>query len=180
MRRSIASSGRLVYGACAPGSVVSTKPVNLLLGDHLCGKSVTIKWVDISQPHNRRRRLMNHSRLVEMRESNPNSTAIFEDNVIDTFYPQRPDDMEDVCLYDFVANYVKCGVDKDGNVVYRKLNKSVLPNHKVTIQTRRMKGRVTSILSCSCLSPFAMKRTSLKMGRMLSMLSIATCRKTMH
>ena len=104
---------------------------DLLLGDHLCGKSVTIKWVDVSQPHNRKRRLMNHSRLVEMRESNPNSTAIFEDNVIDTFYPQRPDDMEDVCLYDFVANYVKCGIDKYGNVVYRELNKSVLPNHKM-------------------------------------------------
>ena len=103
---------------------------DLLLGDHLCGKSVTIKWIDVSQPHNRKRRLMNHSRLVEMRESNPNSTAILEDNVIDTFYPQRPDDMEDVCLYDFVVNYAKCGIDKDGNVVYRKLNKSVLPNHK--------------------------------------------------
>ena len=38
---------------------------DLLLGDDLCGKSVTIKWVDISQPHNRKRRLMNHSRLVE-------------------------------------------------------------------------------------------------------------------
>ena len=104
---------------------------DLLLGDHLCGKSVTIKWIDVSQPHNRKRRLMNHSRLVEMRESNPNSIAIFEDNVIDTFYPQRPDDMEDVCLYDFVASYVKCGIDKDGNVVYRELNKSVLPNHKM-------------------------------------------------
>ena len=29
----------------------------LLGGDHLCGKSQTIKWVDVSQPHNRKRRL---------------------------------------------------------------------------------------------------------------------------
>ena len=71
---------------------------DLLLGDHLCGKLVTIKWVDISQPHNRKRRLMNHSRLVEMRERHRNSTTIFEDNVIDTFHPQRPDNMEDVCM----------------------------------------------------------------------------------
>ena len=39
--------------------------------------------------------------------------------------------MEDVCLFDFVANYIKWGIDKDGNVVYYKLNKSVLPNHKM-------------------------------------------------
>ena len=103
----------------------------LLLGDHLCGKSKTIKWVDVSQPHNRKRRLINHSRLVEMNEQNPNSTAIFEDNLIDTFYPQRPKHMEEVCLYDFVVDYVKCGVDRDGNIVCRKLNKSVLPNHRV-------------------------------------------------
>ena len=83
---------------------------DLFLGDHLRGKSVAIKWVDASQPYNRKRRLMNHSRLVEMRKSNTNSTAIFENNVIDTFYPQRMDDMEGVCLYDFVANSVKCGM----------------------------------------------------------------------
>ena len=39
--------------------------------------------------------------------------------------------MEDVCLYDFVANYVKYGIDEYGKTKYRKLNKSVLPNHKL-------------------------------------------------
>ena len=104
---------------------------DLLLGDHLCGKSLTVKWVDVSQPHNRKRRLKDHSKLTEMRECNPNSTDIFEANLIDTFYPERPDDMEDVCLYDFVVDYVKTGVDKDGNTTYRRLTKSVLPNHKL-------------------------------------------------
>ena len=104
---------------------------DLLLGDHLCGKSQTIKWVDVSQPHNRKRRLRDHSKLVEIQQQDPNSTDIFEDNLVDTFYPERPDDMEDVCLYDFVANYVKCGLDKNGKTKYRELNKSVLPNHKL-------------------------------------------------
>ena len=104
---------------------------DLLLGDHLCGKSQTIKWVDVSQPHNRKRRLRDHSKLVEIQQRNPNSTNIFEDNLVDTFYPERPDEMEDVCLYDFVANYVKCGIDEYGKTKYRKLNKSVLPNHKL-------------------------------------------------
>ena len=36
-----------------------------------------------------------------------------------------------MCLYDFVANYVKCGVDKNGKTKYRRLNKSVLPNHRL-------------------------------------------------
>ena len=38
--------------------------------------------------------------------------------------------MEDVCLYDFVADYVKSGEDKNGKTVYRKLGGSLLPNHK--------------------------------------------------
>ena len=104
---------------------------DLLLGDHLCEKSQTIKWIDVSQPHHRRRRLMNHSKLVEMRERNPDSTDIFEDNLIDTHYPQRPDGMEDVCLYDFVAEYKKSGVDNDGNPVYSMLTKPILPNHRM-------------------------------------------------
>ena len=102
-----------------------------LLGDHLCGKSQTIKWIDVSQPQHRRRRLINHSKLVELKEKNPDSTDIFEDNLLDIFYPQRPGKMEDVCVYDFVAEYTKSGVDKDGNIVYCKLAKPILPNHKL-------------------------------------------------
>ena len=104
---------------------------DLLLGDHLCEKSVTVKWVDVSQPHNRKRRLRDHSKLVEMRERDPNCMNIFEANLVDTFYPERPGDMEDVCLYEFVADYAKCGVGKDGKTMYRRLNKSILPNHKL-------------------------------------------------
>ena len=104
---------------------------DLLLGDPLCGKSQTIKWMDVSMPHNRKRRLKDHSKLVKIREIDPDSISIFEDNIIDTFYPQRPRDMEDVSLYDFVSLYTKCGVDKDGNTIYRKLSKPVLPNHKI-------------------------------------------------
>ena len=82
---------------------------DLLLGDHLCGKSVSIKWIDVSQPHNRIHRLKDHSKLAEIKEQNPNSTDIFEANLVETFYPQRPLNMEDMCLYDFVADYVKSG-----------------------------------------------------------------------
>ena len=52
---------------------------------------------------------------------------------MDMFYPERPDNIEDVWLYDFVADYVKTGVDNRGNTTYCRLVKSVLPNHKLYI-----------------------------------------------
>ena len=76
-------------------------------------------------------RLRDHSKLVEMREMNPDSTDIFENNLIDTFYHKRPADMEDTCLYEFVAWYAKSGIDTDRNIAYHKQTKPVLPNHKI-------------------------------------------------
>jgi hypothetical protein len=104
---------------------------DLLLGDHLTEKSATVKWVDISMPHKRSRRLKDHKVLQEMAKHNPNSQTVFEDNVVDTFYPQRPSALDNVCLYDFVANYKLQGVDSQGQRVYRKLSKPRLPNHKI-------------------------------------------------
>ena len=37
----------------------------------------------------------------------------------------------EVCLYDFVAEYEKCGVDEGGNPVYRERSKPILPNHRL-------------------------------------------------
>ena len=83
----------------------------------MCGKSETVKWIDVSQPHNRKRRLKDHSKVVQMQQDDPKSTDLFADSLVDTFYPCRPDDMKDVCLYGFVAEYVKSGVDKNGKIV---------------------------------------------------------------
>ena len=69
--------------------------------------------------------------LQQLAECNPDSHRIFEDNVLDTFYPQRPTSLENVCLYDFVANYEFVGVDNAGQSVYRTLGKPKLPNHKI-------------------------------------------------
>ena len=68
---------------------------DILLGDHLYGKSDTVQWVSVDQPHKRRRRLKTHQKLKEM---DPDSTDIFEDNLIDNFYPNRPEELEDLCL----------------------------------------------------------------------------------
>lgn len=102
---------------------------DLLRGDHLCEKSVTVKWVDVRMPHKRTRRLKSHSVLKEMEKNDPDSENIFEEDIFSDYYPNRPDDLEDVCLYDFVANYDWYGRDDEGNRKYRKLTKSRLVNH---------------------------------------------------
>ena len=63
---------------------------NLLLGDHLTEKSDSFKWVDVSMHHKRSRRLKDHKVLQEIAKNNPKCQHIFEDNMVDTFYPQRP------------------------------------------------------------------------------------------
>ena len=70
-----------------------------------------------------------------MQQDDPNSTDLFEDNLVDTFYGS-PDDMEDVCLYDFGADYVKSGVDKNesGKHAYIKSCKAVHENHGQSIR----------------------------------------------
>ena len=83
--------------------------------------------------------------LQEVAEHNPSDKAIFEDNVVDAFYPQRPAKLEHVCLYDFIAQYEFQGIDDQGQRVYRKLGKPKLPNHKVFDLRLRAKGRTITI-----------------------------------
>ena len=52
---------------------------DLLLGDHLTEKSHTVKWVDVSLPHKRSRRLKDHKVLQDMAKRDPNNRAIFEE-----------------------------------------------------------------------------------------------------
>ena len=88
---------------------------DLLLGDHLCGKSQTIKWIDVSPPQHRRRRLINHSKLVELREKNPDSTlriTCWTHSILRDLEKWRTS----VCMT-FFAEYTKSEVDKDGNSV---------------------------------------------------------------
>ena len=128
IRAFIAASGALELGFRECGLYEAS---DLLLGDHLTEKSDTVKWLDVSMPHERSRRLKDHKQLQKMAKHNPDTENIFEDNLVDTYYPKRPQEQEDVCLYDFVANYEWQGRDDHGNRKYRKLSKPRLPNHKL-------------------------------------------------
>ena len=120
---------------------------DLLLGDHLSEKSDTVKWLDVSMPHKRNRRLKDHRVLKVIAEHNPDTEDIFEDNLIDTFYPQRPQELEDVCLYDFVANYDWQGRDDQGRRKYKRLTKARLPNHKLFFSRKCQPKRGVLLLS---------------------------------
>ena len=104
---------------------------DILLGDHLHEKSATVQWIGADMPHKRKRMLKNHSELKAMAAKNPNAKDIYAPSLIDNFYPTRPRELENVCLYDFVAHYKYDGNDKNGERKYRKLTKPVLPNHKI-------------------------------------------------
>ena len=52
---------------------------------------------------------------------------IMDEDCFKTYNNNRPSELENVCLYDFVAHYD--GTDKNGEHKYRKLTKHVLPNH---------------------------------------------------
>ena len=104
---------------------------DLLFGDHLCEKSKTVQFVSTDMPHKRRRRVKKHKELREMLQIDPDCNRLFEQNLLDDFYPKRPEALKDVCLYDFVKWYVKCGTDDSGNRQYRKLMKPKIVNHKL-------------------------------------------------
>ena len=104
---------------------------NLLFGDHLTEKSATVQWVDVSIPQKRSCRLKDHKVLEQMAKHTPDTEDIYEDNLLDTNYPQRPECLEHVRLYDLVANYNWQSRDDDGNRKYTKLKKPRLPNHKL-------------------------------------------------
>ena len=104
---------------------------DLLLGDHLTEKSTTVHWVDVSMPQKRSCRRRDHKVLEQMSVHNPDTEDIYENNLLDTHYPQRPESLEDVCLCDLVANYNWQGRDNDGDRKYTKLKKPRLPNNKL-------------------------------------------------
>ena len=73
-----------------------------------------IKWVNTSL--DKKRRLKPKSFLQE----NPDSTDIFFPDDVNSRYSNRPDSMEDVCLYDYISNY-------DNVPLIQKQNPNVIP-----------------------------------------------------
>ena len=102
---------------------------DMLLGDHLSEKSDTVQWINVSMSRNRKRRVVTYTELQLLVENDPATHNIFCNNVRDTYYPQRPAHLDDMCLYDFIAHIDYYHRDKSGTRTYRTLKKPRLPNH---------------------------------------------------
>ena len=68
------------------------------------------------------------------------------EDVIDTHYPKKPDNLDDLCLHDFVANYDWYTKDRRGKRVYRKLTKPRLINRSTE---RTPEGRILLLSTAS-------------------------------
>ena len=134
---------------------------DLLLGDHLTEKLATVHWVDVSMPPKRSRRLKDHKVLEQMAKHNPDTEDIYEDNLLDTYYPQRPESLEDICLYDLVPNYNWQSRDKDGNSTPNSKSHVFLTT-SCLIPKRRTKGKTISTHSYCSLFPLEMRSVLLQ------------------
>ena len=104
---------------------------DVLLGDHLCEKSDTVHWISAEKPEKRKLRLKKYQELQELAKSDPDSVDMYQANIIDTFYPNRPAILRDVCLYDCVKWYHKGDLDKDGVRQYIRAEKPKIVNHRI-------------------------------------------------
>ena len=74
-------------------------------------------------PKDRKHRLKKYGDLQQLAATDPDSENVYWDNLYNTYYPQKAAALEDVCLYDFVANYYYYTKDKNGDRKYQKLKK---------------------------------------------------------
>jgi len=87
---------------------------------------------------------MDHKVLLEIVEHDTEPEEIFEDNLLETFYLQRPASLEDVCLYDFVANYNWYGKDANGTGSTRSSRNLVFQTTSSLTQKRKHREKTTT------------------------------------
>ena len=104
---------------------------DILLGDHLSEKSDKVQWIAVEKPEKRKVRVKKYTELQQLAESDPDSNDLYQANLLDNFYPNRPATLHDVCLYDFVKWYHKGDMDAYGQRQYVKLQKPIIPNHRI-------------------------------------------------
>ena len=147
---------------------------DLLLGDHLCGKSQTVVWINASMPHNRKRRYM-----ITPNQHNYRSATPIQQNYL-RITPLTRSILKDSDIWrTFASTSLLPSTQSPVSMLTGILCTASSPNMcypitKSTIQTRRGSERTTTTLSSSCLSIFAMRETSSRKERMLNVLSIGT------
>lgn len=124
-------------------------------------EDTTIKWLDIRMERNRK--LKNWKTIEGM---DVNRTDIFCDSMIDTHYPQRPTELEDICLFDFASKYDIVDEEpkkKDakyypyGAKYIKERKKPCLVNHYNYNMEKKTRNS-TSTLCCSYSNHFGKRR----------------------
>ena len=88
------------------------------------------------------------------RQINPDYTDIFKDNLIDTFYPKSPSEVDEVCFYQFVKDMIlsKVSVMNIGG-----LQSHAYQTNCLILIMRIRKRIITSLLHFYCLCLSGMK-----------------------
>ena len=99
---------------------------DILLGEHLYEKSDAVQWISVERPDKRKVRIKDYQELQQIAESDPDSNDLYQANLIDNFYPNRPASLGHVCLYDVVKWY-------HGVIMMQKVRagKPKIPNHRI-------------------------------------------------
>ena len=71
---------------------------DILLGDHLYEKSDAVQWISVDGPEKRKVRIKGYRELQQMAESEPDSNDLYQANLLDNFYPNRPAALSNSCL----------------------------------------------------------------------------------
>ncbi len=103
-----------------------------ILGIPLFGKDpgTVIRYVNVYMKRSRKIKP-----LKEVEKLDESSTDLFEWTLVDDYYPDRPAELEDICLYDFAKYYdiVKQSTTEVGikEVIYKKRKTPCLISHRI-------------------------------------------------
>ena len=76
--------------------------VDLILGHSLMAMSESVIWLPARPKAERTRKFLSPNELAQLKE---NSTELFVNNLIDVYYPNRPEKLKDCCLYEVASCY---------------------------------------------------------------------------
>ena len=105
--------------------------------DSLYASSAVCQFVSTVYSNNRTRMMKN---LKDLEETDPNSSDIYNRDLLSTFYPERPNHMENMSLIDYAASYERAYLTKKGNAASSNTNSNIIKlNGDNGIMKKRLK-----------------------------------------
>jgi hypothetical protein len=97
-----------------------------LLGLPFCGFSDEVKYLPTATADHRRRVLVDVEE-AKKRAKKDKSDTVYKPNLVDTYYPQRPDIMEDASLFEVASSYLYVKT----NIYKKSENKKKLEKYRL-------------------------------------------------